>query len=159
MELLILKGLDNGSLKYEHLLTQVEQKLVPELDIKNPSLEWEIDFFKNYAVIAEDTAKVVEFLKNVNIDEMLGNFTAEGKLPYEMLKRYVDVLKTVKTLSSTKRFQNNKALKNEMKTLLGTVRSHCDFFTKLYRDQLESIELNDNMRSAMESNIKQLKTL
>ena len=159
LEILILKGLDNGSLKYEYLLSQVENKISTFNGNSNTCLEWQIDIFKKYSLIADDNTKVIEFLKTINFDEILGSFKPEGKLPYETLMRYIDVLKTVKTLSSTKKFQNNKSLKNEMKNVLTAVRSHCELFSKMYIDQMNTIELSDEMISAMQSNVKQLKTL
>lgn len=158
LELLILKALDNGSLRYEYLLSQVEQKFSQDSNSKD-ILDWQIEFFREYGLIATDNAKVVDFLKAIDFKDTLENFECGGKLPYEILMRYVDVLKTIKTLSSTKKFQNNKSLKNEIKNILTLVRSHCESFTNMYIKQMEDISLNDEMKAAMESNIKQIRTL
>lgn len=158
LEILILKALDNGSLKYEYILSLVEQKFSQSSNTKD-ALNWQIGFFREYSLVATDNAKVVDFLKAIDFKETLENFECEGKIPYEILMRYVDVLKTIKTLSSTKKFQNNKSLKNEIKNVLTLVRSHCESFTNIYITQMECVSLDDDMKTAMESNIKQLKML
>lgn len=158
LEILILKALDNGSLKYEYILSLVEQKFSQSSNTKD-ALNWQIGFFREYSLIATDNAKVVDFLKAIDFKETLENFECEGKIPYEILMRYVDVLKTIKTLSSTKKFQNNKSLKNEIKNVLTLVRSHSESFTNMYITQMERVSLDDDMKTAMESNIKQLKML
>ncbi|CAI8507847.1 unnamed protein product [Hanseniaspora opuntiae] len=158
LEILILKALDNGSLKYEYILSLVEQKFSQSSNTKD-ALNWQIGFFREYSLVATDNAKVVDFLKAIDFKETLENFECEGKIPYEILMRYVDVLKTIKTLSSTKKFQNNKSLKNEIKNVLTLVRSHCESFTNMYITQMERVSLDDDMKTAMESNIKQLKML
>ncbi|KAL6935593.1 hypothetical protein ACO0R3_000644 [Hanseniaspora guilliermondii] len=158
LEVLILKALDNGSLKYEYILSLIEQKFSHKSNINN-ILEWQIEFFREYGLIANDNAKVVDFLKAIDFNDVLENFECEDKIPYEILMRYIDVLKTIKTLSSIKKFQNNKSLKNEIKNVLTFVRSYCESFKNMYINQMNDVSLNDDMKIAMESNIKQLKML
>lgn len=158
LEILILKALDNGSLRYEYILSLVEQKFSQNTNTKDV-LDWQIEFFREYGIIANDNAKVIDYLKAINLENTLESFECEGKTPYEILMRYVDVLKIIKTLSSTKKFQNNKSLKNEIKNVLTMVRSHCKSFKNMYISQMKDVSLDDDMKTAMESNLKLFKML
>lgn len=124
-EFYIMKSLDGGALKYERIIRIISQeKLSTQYESGNQLLKWQFEFFEKYSQISDDNEKIVSFLEQVAIPDVLAGSAnlKSDQQPWQILDNYIRVLETFKTLDSIKKFQNNKALKAKIKPLLKKVR-------------------------------------